>query len=270
MSKKTEVEITNAGWNSVISAKYLTKFNKIMALLHFVQGILMIFLGTVLEFERDLYTFYFDYTLGPTPILTPEVVYTFTALGATVGSFLLMSSFAHFLLGWPLNKKYIENLQKHKNSLRWLEYAFSSSVMIVLVAIFFTIVDIWTLFTLFMLNFMMNMFGLLMESNNPSNENKKEIKWTAYILGCISGIIPWIVITGYFLGANGTPPNFVYAIYIVEFVLFNCFAIVMLAYYKRWGKFKDYMYGERIYQLLSLIAKTLLAWIVFGGVFSPS
>ncbi|MBD3350316.1 MAG: hypothetical protein GF364_02415 [Candidatus Lokiarchaeota archaeon] len=273
MSEKATTEILNTEWDSPIKPEYLTKFNKIMALLHLVQGILMIILGTIIDFPFQIYTFYFDYSgvgEGFPPVLDPQQIYTFNALGAAVGSFLLMSSFAHFLLAWPLNKKYIRNLKNHRNPLRWFEYAFSSSVMIVLIGMFFTITDIWTLFAMFMLNFLMNMFGMLMENENPSNENKKDVKWTAYILGCVAGIVPWIIITGYFLGANGTPPDFVYAIYIVEFVLFNCFAIVMLAYYKRWGKFKDYMFGERAYQLLSLIAKTLLAWIVFGGVFQPS
>ena len=29
------------------------------------------------------------------------------------------------------------------------------------------------------------------------------------------------------------------------------------------------VYGERMYQILSLVAKTLLAWLVFAGVFQP-
>lgn len=256
-------------WSSPISPQYLTSFNKKMAILHFVQGMLMIFLGSILDFTRNLYTFYFNYS-GPTPSVDPAKAIEFTQIGVAVGTFLMMSAFAHFLLAWPLNKKYISNLQRHRNSLRFVEYAFSSSVMIVLIAILFTIVDVWTLFAIFWLNFLMNMLGMLMEIQNPSNEQGKKIDWTAYILGCIAGIVPWIIITGYFLGTNGTPPAFVYAIYVVELILFNCFAFTMVAYFKRWGKFKDYMYGERFYQILSLVAKTLLAWLVFAGIFQPN
>lgn len=264
--------ISPAEWTSPIKPEYLIRFNKRMALVHAIQGVLMILLGTVLEFERDLYTFYFNYSgvgQGIPPYVDPQVVYTFTLLGVAVGSFLLMSAFAHFLLAWPLKDRYIENLKRGRNPLRFFEYAFSSSVMIVLIAIFFTIVDIWTLIAIFTLNFLMNMFGLLMEQLNPSNAQGTKIDWWPYILGCIAGIIPWVIITGYFLGVDGTPPDFVYAIYFIEFALFNIFAIVMLAYYKRWGPFKDYMYGERFYQILSIVAKTLLAWLVFAGVFQP-
>ena len=31
------------------------------------------------------------------------------------------------------------------------------------------------------------------------------------------------------------------------------------------GKWSDYFYGERVYMILSLVAKSLLAWQVFGG-----
>lgn len=222
--------------------------------------------GKIRDFTVELYTFYSDFTVYPVAPVS-QVVYEFGALGALVGAFLLMSAIAHFLLAWPLNKKYIANLQRNYNPIRWFEYAFSSSVMIVLIAMFFSVVDVWTLFALFASNFLMNMLGLLMEKHNQTT---KKTDWTAYLLGVIAGAIPWIVITGYFLGANGTPPTFVYVIYIVELALFNCFALVMLFYYKRWGKFKDYAFCERAYQILSLVAKTLLAWLVFGGVFQPS
>jgi hypothetical protein len=264
------------GWKSPITPEYLTRFNKIMFVIHGLQGLLMILLGTVLEFSRDLYAFYWNYDglsqIPPIPpFVDPRVEYTFTALGAAVGSFLLMSSLAHFLLAWPLNKRYVANLQKNRNPLRFLEYGFSSSVMIVLIAIFFGVVDIWTLFAIFASNFLMNMFGLVMERSNPQgNADPKKVDWLPYIFGCVAGIIPWIIITGYFVGTGATPPDFVYAIYIIEFVLFNCFALVMVAYYKRWGKFTDYAYGERIYQILSIVAKTLLAWLVFAGVFQPA
>jgi hypothetical protein len=35
------------------------------------------------------------------------------------------------------------------------------------------------------------------------------------------------------------------------------------------GKWKDYLYGERVYILLSFVAKFALTWLVFTGVFTP-
>ena len=47
------------------------------------------------------------------------------------------------------------------------------------------------------------------------------------------------------------------------------FAINMILQYKQIGKWKDYLYGERTYIVLSLVAKTLLAWQVFIGTLRP-
>jgi len=39
--------------------------------------------------------------------------------------------------------------------------------------------------------------------------------------------------------------------------------------YKKVGKWQDYLYGERVYIILSLVAKSLLAWQVFAGTLRP-
>jgi hypothetical protein len=48
-------------------------------------------------------------------------------------------------------------------------------------------------------------------------------------------------------------------------LLFNCFAIVQWKQYKAKGKWANYLLGERVYIILSLVAKSLLAWQVFAG-----
>jgi len=97
--------------------------------------------------------------------------------------------------------------------------------------------------------------------------------WTAFIFGCIAGIIPWIVITMYFLGAinsaGAKPPDFVYLIIPTIFVFFNIFAINMVLQYKKVGPWRDYLFGERVYIILSLTAKTALAWQIWTGTLAP-
>ena len=46
---------------------------------------------------------------------------------------------------------------------------------------------------------------------------------------------------------------------------FKIFPINMILQYKKVGKWKDYLYRERVYVILSLVAKSLLAWQVFAG-----
>jgi len=42
-----------------------------------------------------------------------------------------------------------------------------------------------------------------------------------------------------------------------------------LLQYKKVGAWKDYLFGERFYIILSLAAKTVLAWIIFAGTLAP-
>ena len=118
----------------------------------------------------------------------------------------------------------------------------------------------------------MNLFGYMMELHNQTT---KKTNWTAYVFGCIAGIVPWIVILGYFFGtvnANGVweiMPGFVYGIIASIFVFFNIFAINMYLQYKKVGPWKQYVFGEFVYILLSLVAKSALAWQIFSGTLRP-
>ena len=70
------------------------------------------------------------------------------------------------------------------------------------------------------------------------------------------------------LGAP-TVPGFVYAIVIVEVVLFFSFGLNQWLQYREVGRWADYAYGEKVYLVLSLVAKSLLAWLIFGGSLAP-
>lgn len=206
---------------------------------------------------------------GTKPIFgpEPEVFFAFeNVAGILLASFLLMSAIAHFLIAYPLNDSYVENLRKKMNPIRWWEYSFSSSVMIIFISLAFGILDFWVLTLVFVLNFLMNMFGYLMEKYNQHTE---KTSWLPYNLGWIAGIMPWIVILGTFLsfdlGVDQAIPTFVYIAIVMYFIFFNSFALNMFLQYKRIGPWKDYLFGERGYQILSLVAKSALAWLVFMG-----
>jgi sulfite exporter TauE/SafE len=273
MAESTEGDVFS---KSNITASYLKKFNIAAGALHLIMGVLMLILGLTLEWEADLYTFHIDFNVISTdPFIievgpAPTVLYTVTNIGVILASFPLMSSLAHFLIAFPLNSRYITNLQKGMNPYRWYEYSVSSSVMIFLITFLTGIVDFWSLVMITVLNATMIMFGYLME---VLNQHTEKTNWTPFVFGCISGFVPWIVLYSYFYNAIQTsglePPTFVYMIIFIYFILFNIFALNMLLQYKGVGKWKDYIYGERMYIVLSFIAKTALAWIVFVGIFAP-
>lgn len=261
---------------SPISFKYLKRFNAAAGTLHLVQGLIMLVLGLLITWTRDIYTFYPKFEIITEPSFSisitpnPQILFTITSLGVILASFPLISAAAHFIIAFVRNDKYNENLKKGFNPYRWYEYSLSSSIMIVLIALFLGIWDFWSLVMIFVLNAMMIMFGYMTELLNQRTE---KTNWTPYILGCVSGGVPWVVIFAYFVAAVGStglnPPAFVYMILFIYFILFNVFAINMVLQYKGVGRWKDYLYGERFYIILSFVAKSLLAWLVFVGIFAP-
>ena len=103
------------------------------------------------------------------------------------------------------------------------------------------------------------------------NQGKEKLNWLPFIFGSIAGIGSWIVILINLVSCVDLSliPWFVFVIAAIYFVLFNLFSINMILQYKKVGKWKDYLYGEKVYIILSLVAKTLLAWLVFAGIMQP-
>jgi uncharacterized membrane protein len=259
---------------SPISFAYLKRVNIGAGILHFVQGIVMVALGLSKAYNLDIYTFYLKFTkLGTQSFLIqpdPKVLFTIGYIGVVAALFPLMSATAHFTIAFVKNKTYNDNLKKGMNPYRWYEYALSSSLMIFLIASFVGVWELWSLVMIFVLNAMMIMFGYLMEKTNQYTE---KTDWTPFALGCISGGTPWIAIYAYFIAAissvSQNVPTFVYLILFIYFILFNVFAVNMVLQYKGIGRWKDYLYGERTYIILSFVAKSILAWLVFIGIFAP-
>jgi hypothetical protein len=263
---------------SPISLGYLKRFNIGAGILQLINGIVILSLTFLLTWPKgtDIYTFYLKFAhISPTitaiyAVPNPQVLFTLNHIGALLAAFPLISAFAHFMIAFPKNKSYNENLKKGMNPYRWYEYALSSSIMIWVISTFVGIWDFWSLAMIFVLNAMMIMFGYLMELVNQKTE---KTSWSAFILGSISGGFPWVVLFGYFTGdiiaSDNSVPRFVYLIFIIYLVLFMSFAVNMVLQYRGVGRWKDYLYGERAYIVLSFVAKTLLVWLVFAGLFKP-
>lgn len=240
----------------------LTRWNWSLAALHLAQAIAMIALST----DRSLPVTGAFATGPPGQPLQPvriEQLFDYR-LGWAVALFMLLSAAFHAIAASPLaNDWYMRELANERNRLRWVEYSLSSSVMIVIIAGLVGITDIAALLAMFAVNAAMILFGWLMETTTPARPARS---WTPFIFGCIAGVAPWVAITIYLVGAGSSVPGFVYGIFVSMFVLFNCFALVQVAQYRSRGRWSDYLRGERTYMVLSLAAKSLLAWQVFANV----
>ena len=260
-----------------ITTEKLRRFNLIMGGLHLIQGIAMLFLATnviqkIGEFSPEISQFYLAFNPETRSLETASRVLFELPFGVMVASFLFISAIAHALVSIPkkLNEIYNADLVKGINKFRWFEYALSSSIMIVLIATLFGIYDIASLILIFIVNATMNLFGLVMEQLNVGR-SKDNIEWGPFIWGSIAGVAPWIAILLYMFGTGnfGEVPWFVWAIVGTYFVAFNTFPINMILQYKKVGKWADHLYGERVYIVLSLVAKSILAWLVLFGAMQP-
>ena len=83
-------------------------------------------------------------------------------------------------------------------------------------------------------------------------------------LGCVAGAAPWVAITLTIVGAD-TVPGFVFGIFVSLFLFFNSFALNQWLQYKQVGPWRSYAFGEKAYLVLSLVAKSALAWQIFAG-----
>jgi hypothetical protein len=192
-----------------------------------------------------------------------------------IASFLAMSAMAHAVAGWPLRARYEGWLARGMNPLRWVEYSFSSTVMIVAIAYISFIRDVPALVAIAGANVAMILFGWSMEAANEGRRDNPD--WKHFIFGCIAGIAPWIGIFSILLAYGAQPdlpagagiPAFVYVIVATLFVSFNVFAITMVLQYRRIGRWRDYLVGEKTYMVMSLVAKSALAWQVFSGTLRP-
>merc|ERR1711964_240868 len=167
-------------------------------------------------------------------------------IGVTAAIFVLLSAVAHgyILLRWNV---YINNIRWETNPARWYEYALSSSMMICAIAMLFGCYDLGSLVLIFFVNASMNLFGLLMEQMNPPR--REHVNWTPFVMGCVAGVAPWIVVLMYFLGGGNYSqiPGFVYGILFGYFFFFNTFPVNTVLQYARIGKWADYRYGELWY-----------------------
>jgi hypothetical protein len=251
----------------------LFRWNAILAALHFVQfaAILALSFAKSPVVTSPVVSTYLRYDETTRHLVTAQRAIWDLPIGPAVALFFLMSAIAHFAMAFPARRWYEAHLARGQNPIRWVEYAFSSSVMIVVIAALAGVQEVGTLIAIFGVNAAMILFGWSMEI---ANEGRERPQWQHYIFGCIAGAVPWLVIFVTILISATEPgsapiPGFVIAIFVTLFVAFNVFAINQVLQYRKVGSWRDYLYGERAYMLFSLIAKSLLAWQVFFGTLRP-
>ena len=239
----------------------LRSWNAFLAVAHAAQGVAILLLASDATIPIT-----WSYLDGPpaTGAQQTDTLYDLP-FGPAVAAFLFLAAIDHGLMAAPRVVDWYErNLAAGTNPARWWEYSVSASLMVVLIAMLTGIRDAGALIALFGANAAMILFGLVMERvNRPGTP----VDWRPFVYGSLVGAVPWIAIALQ-LGhaeAEADVPGFVIAIFVTLFVLFFSFAVNMALQYLRVGPWREYAFGERTYLVLSLVAKSALAWQVFAG-----
>jgi hypothetical protein len=236
----------------------LRRWNLGLAALHALQA------GVVLALASDFaVTVTSTFPEGPpgTPPPAPADLLD-VRVGPAVAAFLGLAAVDHLVTATVGRRRYEDDLRDGINRFRWVEYAFSATLMVLLIAAYAGITDVTAVIAVAGANVGMILFGWLQERANPPGRTTTTM--TPFWFGALVGVAPWLAIATNLVGA-ATVPGFVYGIFAAQIVFFFSFGLNQWLQYRGIGPWADYAFGEQAYLVLSLVAKTVLAWQIYAG-----
>ena len=240
----------------------LRRWNLGLAVLHAAQAVVVLVLAGPFAI-----TVTSSFPAGPpgSPAVAPARLFE-VRIGWAVAAFLALAAVDHLLTATWFRRVYERDLEGGINRFRWVEYSISSTLMVILIGFYSGMTGINVVITVAGANIAMIFFGWLQERMNPSR--RATTTMLPFWFGTIVGLAPWVSIAVNVIGAT-TVPGFVYGILAAQAVFFFSFGLNQWLQYREVGRWVDYAYGEKTYLVLSLVAKTLLAWQIFGGSLAP-
>ncbi len=229
-----------------------------LTVLHGAQAVLIVVLAS--DFAISLTSAFPE---GPPGTRLPAAENLFDVrIGVAIAVFLGLAALDHLITATVARSTYERDLQHGINRFRWVEYSFSATLMVLLIASYSGITEITAVIGIAGANVGMILFGWLQERMNPPGRTSTTM--VPFWFGTIVGLAPWLAILTNIVGSE-TVPGFVYGIVIAQFVFFFSFGLNQWLQYRQIGRWSDYAFGEKTYLVLSLGAKSVLAWQIFGG-----
>jgi hypothetical protein len=236
----------------------LRTWNLGLALLHLAQAALIVVLAG--DFAISVTSTFPEGPPGSAP--PPPAPLFDVPIGWATALFLGLAALDHLITGTVGRSVYEKDLKSGINRFRWVEYSFSATLMVILISFYSGITGIDALIAIAGANVAMILFGWIQELMNPPGRSRTTM--LPFWFGTLAGLAPWAAIATNVVGAD-TVPGFVYGIVVAQFVLFFSFGLNQWLQYRGVGKWADYAFGEKGYLILSLVAKSVLAWQIFGG-----
>jgi hypothetical protein len=238
--------------------KNLRIWNLALTVLHLVQAVVIVAIAGT--FAIDVTSTFPDGPPG-TRLTDPASLFG-VRIGLAIGLFLVLAAADHLVTATIARSTYERDLTRGINRFRWVEYSVSATVMVLLISAYSGITDITGILAIIGANVSMILFGWLQERMNPPGRTSTTMM--PFWFGTLAGLAPWAAIATNLTGAD-TVPGFVYGIFFTQALLFFSFGLNQWLQYRGVGKWRDYVHGEKVYLVLSLVAKSLLAWYIYFG-----
>lgn len=216
-------------------------------------------------------------------------------------SFFALSASAHFIIvvcNFPskdLKKKkilssyggvipinwYYKWIYECYQPLRWVEYSFSASVMIIVIAVASGVNHLYMVIAIFVLMFTTMWHGHFAEIfNRPEDVGEGQRRWKEknrlvrlypHLLGWVPYSTVWTILMHSFYsnvsGEQRKPPGFVYVIVWSQCIIFTIFGFTQVILLLKNNGPMYYVWGEWTYLLFSIVAKGVLGVTLLVSVF---
>ena len=270
--------------------QWLRIFTIVTACFHFIQFVILLSFGKTKKIPTHIdlqlwplhgsnsTTNHFSYLQKNTGSLDLE---------AMIAAFFFLSFAFQFAVGTVFWKRAAAMLKlRAMQPFRFLEYAVSASLMTLIFAVLVGIEEVSQLWLLFISMAVVMLLGLIQEYQLTFKRSFPALTKFEYFIPHLVGWIAFFApvctfITKFSLSiSNGPskPPDWVYAIYASQFIIFGSFGITQLAQQIRlYNNYADEAKCARIalqseftYIFLSLSAKSVLAWILYANLLAES
>jgi hypothetical protein len=184
------------------------------------------------------------------------------SVGAVMAAFFVASAVNHALSATVLHRLYEADLQAGRNRIRWAEFAVSAPLLMLLIALYTGVTDVTALVVIGAATLVTVVCGWMQEALNPPG--RRATTMVPFWSGVMAAMVPWAIVAGQLVGAKDQQ-DFVLSIFLSLFILWGSFGVNQWLQYHQIGPWSDYLYGEQTYLVLSLVAKSALAWQVIAG-----
>jgi hypothetical protein len=193
---------------------------------------------------------------------TTDTAWVQAPVGVLIAVYFVAAVLNHGLSATVLRQAYAAELREGRNRIRWAEYAVSAPILMLLIALLTGVRAATALVVVGAATIVMVVCGWMQEALNPPG--RRTTTMVPFWSGVVAALVPWSIVAAHMLRTQGEQ-EFGLSTFLALFLLWAGFGANQWLQYRQVGRWADYLYGEQTYLVLSLVAKSALAWIIVAG-----